>query len=343
MLGFIELSLDLTNVLSPPVLFFFLGMAACLSKSDLDIPQPIPKALSLYLLLAIGFKGGIGLRESGATMEVMLTLGAAVAMSAITPFFCFFVLNRWMERANAAAISATYGSISAVTFLAASTYLTSIGGSYGGHMVAAMALMESPAIIAGVLLARLGAEESNNSTETSSPYKRKGIKWGALFHDSFLNGSVFLLTGSLIIGFFAPEESKASMLPFTKEIFYGLLCFFLLDMGLVAARRLSDLIPLGVKPIAFGLVFPLVNGSLAIGIAWALGFSPGNAFLFIVLCASASYIAVPAAMRLAVPEANPSLYVPMALAITFPFNLIIGLPIYAAMVEAVIGPFTTAG
>ncbi len=330
-------SLILANVLTPPILFFFIGLTAVLVKSDLEIPQPIPKLFSLYLLLSIGFKGGHELHESGLTTEVAGALIAAVAMAAIVPVYSFFILRLKLDIYNAAAIAATYGSISAVTFVTAGSFLNRIGVEYGGHMVAALALMESPAIIIGLLLVRVFASRSTGSSADSvaesASNEKESFPWGEVLRESFLNGSVYLLIGSLLVGLITSKEGWDKVEPFTGDMFYGVLTFFLLDMGLVAARRLQDLRKGGSFLIGFSILMPVFNAVIGIGIAALLHMTPGNALLFAVLCASASYIAVPAAMRMTVPEANPSLYISMALALTFPFNIIIGIPIYYQLIQ----------
>lgn len=307
-----------SNILSPPVLFFFLGMLAVFLKSDLEIPQPLPKLFSLYLLLAIGFKGGNELAKSGVSQEVVLTLLAAIMMACIVPIYTFFILKIKLDLYNAAAIAATYGSISAVTFITAGSFLSELGIDFSGYMVAALALMESPAIIVGLLLVKLFAIDKQDGD----------FSWSEVLREAFLNSSVFLLVGSLIIGALSGEKGWKVEEPFTQEIFYGVLTFFLLDMGLVAAARIKDLGKTGPFLISFSILTPIVNAALGILVAKLIGMPQGNALLFSVLCASASYIAVPAAMRLTLPEANPSLYVTAALAVTFPFNIIVGIPLY---------------
>ena len=318
-----DFNLVIGNFLNPPILFFFLGLAAVFVKSDLEIPAPIPKILSLYLLFAIGFKGGVGLAASGLQTQIVVVLVAATAMASIVPLYAFFILRRKLPVADSAAIAATYGSISAVTFITAAAFLEKIGVAYGGYMVAAMALMESPAIIVAVLLYRLHSVERDGAE----------FSWRELWRDAFFNGSVFLIMGSLVIGALSGEAGAKTLKPFTNDIFAGVLCFFLLDMGIVAARRLGDLKRAGAFLTAFAIFLPLANAALAIPLAYVLGLSHGDAFMFTILCASASYIAVPAAMRLSIPEANPSLFVPMSLAITFPFNIIAGMPIYLAIIN----------
>jgi uncharacterized protein len=322
-------SLILSNILNPPVLFFFLGMLAVFCQSDLEIPAPLPKLFSLYLLVAIGFKGGHELYESGINSSIAMTLGAAIFMASIVPIYSFYILRLRLDVYNAAAIAATYGSISAVTFITASSLLDKLNIAYGGHMVAALALMESPAIIVGLILVRLTlAKTADPDTETTS--------WGEVLREAFLNGSVFLLIGSLIIGCVTAEDGWAKVHLFVeKDLFYGALMFFLMDMGLVAARRIKDLRNTGGFLIGFSMVMPVANALIAILIAKAIGMNQGDSLLFAVLCASASYIAVPAAMRMTVPEANPSLYVSMALALTFPFNIIVGIPIYLQAIKLI--------
>lgn len=320
-----DFNLLIGNFLNPPILFFFLGLLAVLVKSDLEIPAPIPKILSLYLLFAIGFKGGAGLAAGGFDRQIVVVLAAAIVTASLVPLYAFFVLRRRLPVADAAAIAATYGSVSAVTFITAAAFLEKLGVAYGGYMVAAMALMESPAIVVGVLLYRLRGAAAGARGETFS--------WRELWREAFFNGSVFLIMGSLLIGALSGEAGAKTLKPFTVDIFAGVLCFFLLDMGIVAARRLNDLRRAGVFLTAFAVILPLVNASAVIPLAYALGLSPGDAFMFTILSSSASYIAVPAAMRLSIPEANPSLYVPMALAITFPFNIVAGMPLYLAAIN----------
>jgi uncharacterized protein len=354
-------SIILSNILNPPVLFFFLGMVAIFVQSDLEIPNPLPKLFSLYLLVAIGFKGGHELSESGLSTPIVITLLAAVLMASIVPVYSFFILRIKLDDYNAAAIAATYGSISAVTFITASSLLDKLQISYGGHMVAALALMESPAIVVGLILVRtfgkktpsvsvryiapviqsnqlqavaVSVDLSGNQTLSEDLVESEKTSWGEVLHEAFLNGSVLLLIGSVIIGAVTGESGWHKVHLFIeKDIFYGILMFFLLDMGLVAARRIQDLRQTGMFLIGFAVLMPIANALIGILLAKVIGMGEGNALLFSVLCASASYIAVPAAMRMTVPEANPSLYVSMALAITFPFNIIVGIPIYLQVIK----------
>jgi uncharacterized protein len=316
------------NLLSPPILFFLLGLIATLVRSDLEIPPSISKALSLFLLFAIGYKGGLELAHSGLSGDVITTLLAAMAAAIVVPLWTFFALRARLGVANAAAVAATYGSISAVTFITATSFLTQQNIAYSGHLIAAMALMESPAIVIGVLLARRYAAPTSGST---------GIQWNHLGRDAFLNGSVFLLLGSMLIGYVCGPERGATIKPFITTLFPGMLTLFLLDMGMVAARRIGELKVAGFSTIAFALIAPLINAALGLALSTWLGLSHGDALLLVVLCASASYIAVPAALRIALPEANPSIYVTLSLAVTFPFNILVGIPLYHFAISALLG------
>ncbi len=315
----------LSNLLNPAVLFFFLGMLAVFARSDLEIPQSISKLMSLYLLLAIGFKGGVELSHSGFSMDIVITLLAAIIMASVIPVYCFFLVRKMVSVHDAAAIAATYGSISAVTFITAVAFLDTLGIESSGYLVAAMALMESPAIIIGLVLYRLYYQD----TDTSD------FSWKKVGQEACFNGSVFLIVGSLVIGLLTTDAHAQSLNMFTNDLFKGVLALFLLDMGLIAGKRLGALRQAGMKLVAFSVMVPMLNALLGIGVATMLDLSLGDALLFTVLCASASYIAVPAAMRLSIPQANASLYVTMSLAVTFPFNIIIGLPLYLAVLKGV--------
>lgn len=319
-------SLVLQNLLSPPVLFFGLGLLSVLLRSDLEIPAPLPKLFSLYLLLAIGLKGGIELQHSGLDRLVLLTIGAALTMAVLVPITSFLLLRTRFDTYNAAALAAAYGSISAVTFITAETFLGSLAIPFDGFMVAALALMESPAIIIGLLLVRLTAPRAEGP----------GLQWGSLLHEAFLNSSVLVLVGSLVIGVLSAAYSPAGitkMEPFTEQLFYGALSFFLLDMGIVAGQRLRELQATGAFLIGFALLSPPLHAIVGLGVSLLLHLPQGDALLFMVLCASASYIAVPAAMRMTVPQANPSLYITASLGLTFPFNIVVGIPLYMAAVQ----------
>ncbi len=327
-----ELNLLLQNIFAPTVLFFFIGVIAVLCKSDLEIPAPLPKLFSLYLLLAIGFKGGIGIQKSGIfNDQVLLTLSAAVLMSLLIPLLGFVVLRLKFNVFNSAAIAAAYGSISAVTFISAESFLTSQSISSDGFMIGALALMESPAILVGLLLVKYAGPKDR-------PDSRK-LHLRSILHESFLNGSVFLLLASLIIGFLTALSNPLAiekMKPFTHSLFYGVECFFLLDMGMVAAQRLPSLKKTGSFLISFAILMPIFNALIGVLVARSLALDPGNALLFVVLCASASYLAVPAAMRMTVPEARSSYYISTTLGITFPFNIVLGIPIYMSLVNKII-------
>ena len=327
-----ELNLLLQNIFAPTVLFFFIGVIAVLCKSDLEIPAPLPKLFSLYLLLAIGFKGGIGIQKSGIfNDQVLLTLGTAVLMSLLIPLLGFVVLRLKFNVFNSAAIAAAYGSISAVTFISAESFLTSQSISSDGFMIGALALMESPAILVGLLLVKYAGPKDR-------PDSRK-LYLRSILHESFLNGSVFLLLASLIIGFLTALSNPLAiekMKPFTHSLFYGVECFFLLDMGMVAAQRLPSLKKAGSFLISFAILMPIFNALIGVLVARSLALDPGNALLFVVLCASASYLAVPAAMRMTVPEARSSYYISTTLGLTFPFNIVLGIPIYMSLVNKII-------
>lgn len=320
----------LDSLLNPPLLFFFLGLFAVLVRSELEVPQSIAKFLSLYLLMSIGIQGGHELFCNPINGDVYTALVLCGFMSIFVPLYSFFLWRIRLDSANAAALSATYGSISAITFITAVSYLDRLGISFGGHMIASMALMESPAIVIGVFLYRFF---QNKSEGNRSSLSSRSSMWKNLLHDAFLNGSVLLMLGSFCIGMVLSFERYDSVSPFTKGIFPGMLMFFLLDMGLIAGKRLGDLKKVGFFLIAFGLLITLINASIAIALAYCFGLSMGNAMLFTVLCASASYLAVPAAMRIAIPAANPSVYVSVSLAVTFPFNLLIGIPLYLSCIQ----------
>ena len=327
-----ETNLLLQNIFAPTVLFFFIGVIAVLCKSDLEIPAPLPKLFSLYLLLAIGFKGGIGIQESGVLNDqVLMTLSSAVFMSLIIPLLGFAVLRFKFNVFNSAAIAAAYGSISAVTFISAESFLAIQNIKYDGFMIGALALMESPAILVGLLLVKFAGPKDR-------PGSRK-LHIGSILHESFLNGSVYLLLGSLIIGFLTSLTSPSAiekMEPFTHSLFYGVECFFLLDMGMVAAQRIPSLKKAGSYLIGFAILMPIFNALIGVFVARSLDLNSGNALLFVVLCASASYLAVPAAMRMTVPEARSSYYILTTLGLTFPFNIVFGIPLYMSLVNKVI-------
>jgi hypothetical protein len=313
---------SLEYLLQPAILFFLLGVLAVIVKSDLEIPDSVLKILSLYLLFALGFKGGTELQKTEWTWAVATPLIAAVAASFVIPLIVYPLIRRKFAVVDAAAVAATYGSVSAVTFMTAASYLETRGTPFGGYMVAALALMESPAILVGLILARRAQGGAS------------GLSWGSVIHECLANKSVLVLLGSLLIGFVTPASGAKSLQPFVSGMFPGVLCFFLLDLGIVAARRIADLRAGGVFAVAFALAFPVVVGGSSLLLAKAMNMSVGDAVLFAILCGSGSYIAVPAAFRAALPEANPSIYVALALGVTFPFNLFAGIPLAYAVTEA---------
>ena len=319
----------LHTLLSPVVLFFVLGFGAGLARSSLAIPEAVAKGLSLYLMLAIGFKGGMEMAHAGLDPTLIETVFAALAAGFGLPVIAFALLRRFtrLDPVDAASVAAHYGSISVVTFVAATDHVERLGQTYDGYIVAVVALMETPAIVAGLLLA--------NRTPRG---ERGGATWDReLLREVFLNGSVVLLLGSVGIGAIVGEPGYESVEAFLDAPFKGVLCLFLLDMGVTAARRLREAKALDARLAAFGVVMPLIGGSVGLGLAALVGLGVGSATLFIVLCASASYIAVPAAMRVALPRANPAYSLGLSLGITFPFNLAVGIPLYSWAAEAALG------
>lgn len=329
-----DFGIFLSNLTNPPLLFFGLGILAALVKSDLELPAPTVKFLSLYLLFAIGFKGGHELRLSPFSTEVWVTMAAGVLVSTLIPFYAFFILKSRFGASNAGAIAAAYGSVSAVTFVSAAAFLEAQGMHYGGHMVAVMALMEAPAIIVGVTLIKIFDPESKQPKHAAEKPSPAGSSHGILsvIRHSFTNGSVLMVVGSLIIGLISDTKQAEGIKPFTADIFKGFLALFLLEMGMVTAKRIESLKALSRSSLTFAIAFaalaPLTHGTLAALASHTFISEPGDRLLFAVLAASASYIAVPAAMKMAVPKADPGLFLPMALAITFPVNLTLGIPIY---------------
>jgi hypothetical protein len=310
-------NLVVENLTNPALLFFVLGILAVYLKSDLEIPPNSSKFISLYLLFAIGFKGGQELSQESFTAEIGYSMLFGILVSLAIPLYTFFILKRKLNVFDAGSIAATYGSVSAVTFVTAASYLESQQLSLHGHMVAIMALMESPAIIVGLLLISIF-----NKSETEQIKKRTAIK------HSFTNGSVLLILGSLTIGYLADAKQAEGIRPFTNDLFKGFLAIFLLDMGITSGKKLKDFFSLGWFPILFAILIPLLNGCIVAILSSHVTQDIANRFMFAILAASASYIAVPAAMKLSVPQSNPGLFLPMALAITFPINITIGMPIY---------------
>lgn len=319
------------NLLDPAILFFIFGVLAGTIKSNLEIPPAISRFLSLYLLMALGLKGGFALSDSGFNAEVGLSLAAAIVLAIIVPLMGFWLLKRFISGFDAAAIAATYGSVSAVTFVTAVQFLDNHEIAYGGHMAAAMALMESPAIILAVVFANMLRKKQlleNNQNGTSTKPNQSDFSIKKVLHESFTDGAQLLLLGAMVIGLITGDAGKSAMQPFSVDLFKGMLSFFLLDMGLMAARNLDSIKKQPKVLIAYAIVGPMVHASLALALAGLLQLSSGNGALLMVLAASASYIAVPAVLRYAVPEANPSLYFGLSLGLTFPLNLIFGIPVY---------------
>jgi hypothetical protein len=325
-----DLHLFVDNLSNPALLFFFLGVIAVQLKSDLQIPKNSAKFISLYLLLSIGFKGGQELSHTPFDSQILWALAAGLFLAAVVPLYTFYILKQKLSIENAGAIAASYGSVSAVTFVTTIAFLEMKGIPFGGHMVAVMALMEAPSIIIGMLLIMLHSKKAGES---------KKLDVRNLLGHALTNGSVVLILGSLIIGFIANEAQAEGIKPFTTDIFKGFLAVFLLDMGIVSGSKLGSLISKGWFTILFAIIIPIINGVI---VAFASTFfleGTGNQLLLSILAASASYIAVPAAMKLAVPKANPGLYIPMALAITFPFNITLGTPLYLYVINLSSGVF----
>ncbi|MCU0444595.1 MAG: sodium-dependent bicarbonate transport family permease [Microscillaceae bacterium] len=312
-----NLDLLIANVTNPAFLFFILGIVAVKLKSDLEIPPSSSKFISLYLLFSIGFKGGQELTHSTFSLEILWTIFFGIAIAFVVPIYTFFILKRRLSVENSGAIAAAYGSVSAVTFVSAVSFLEMQKIDFGGHMVAVMALMESPAIIVGVVLIRLfGSKEATSG------------KLRHIVAHSFTNGSVLLILGSLVIGILSNAQQAEGIKPFTTDIYKGFLAIFLLDMGIISGRKLDDFFKIGWFTALFAVFIPLLNGCTVALLSGMVASEIGNRFLLAVLAASASYIAVPAALKIAVPKANPGIFIPMTLAITFPFNITFGLPIY---------------
>ncbi|WP_149243077.1 sodium-dependent bicarbonate transport family permease [Dyadobacter sp. 32] len=314
-------NLLIENLTNPALLFFVLGVLAVYLKSDLEIPPNSSKFISLYLLFAIGFKGGQELSHEPFTSEIGWSMLFGVFISLVIPIYTFFILKRKLNVNDAGAIAAAYGSVSAVTFVTAVSYLESQQLSLHGHMVAIMALMESPAIIIGLILISIFNKDKSNKIQKRSVMKH-----------SFTNGSVLLILGSLIIGYVANAKQAEGIKPFTNDLFKGFLAIFLLDMGISSGKKLKAFFSFGWFPIIFSIVIPIFNGCVIAMMSSIVTPDITNRFMFAILGASASYIAVPAAMKISVPQANPGLFLPMALAVTFPVNITIGMPAYFLIV-----------
>jgi hypothetical protein len=318
-----DFNLLLENLTNPALLFFVLGIIAVYLKSDLKIPDNSSKFISLYLLFAIGFKGGQELSHETFTSEIGWSMLFGIGISLLIPLYTFFILKRKLNVFDAGAIAAAYGSVSAVTFVTAVSYLESQQLILHGYMVAIMALMESPAIIIGLVLISIYNKEEITTK----------IKLPSVIKHSLTNGSVLLILGSLIIGFIANAKQAEGIKPFTNDLFKGFLAIFLLDMGITSGRKLKAFFSFGLFPFLFAVIIPLVNGCVFAFLSSFVTTDIANRFIFAVLAASASYIAVPAAMKITVPKSNPGLYLPMALAVTFPINITLGMPLYFLVVQ----------
>jgi uncharacterized protein len=322
------LAIASANLLSPMILCFALGLFAALARSELSVPEAAAKALSIYLLFAIGFKGGVAVADHGIDATLLAALAGGVVLSFGIPFVAFALLRvmTGMSRLDAAAVAAHYGSISIVTFVTGTSVLNGQAIASEGYMVAVAAAMEAPAIISALWLVTRGGGSGANRMDAE------------LWREILLNGSIVLLVGSFVIGLITGADGMARIESFIVSPFQGVLCLFLLDMGLVAGRGLRQSRgALGIGAVAFGMLMPVVGATLGLGMGLLLGLSAGGVALFMVLAASASYIAVPAAMRVALPEANPSIYLTLSLGVTFPFNLTIGIPAYVAVASALTG------
>ncbi|MFZ4811963.1 MAG: sodium-dependent bicarbonate transport family permease [Ilumatobacteraceae bacterium] len=359
------------NLTDPAILFFFLGVFIGLIRSNLQIPDQIAKFLSLYLLMALGFKGGQALGDAGLGGDGAKVIGAALLLAVLTPLLGFVVLRNRVNPFDAAAIAATYGSVSAVTFATASNFLAGQGEAAGGYLTVALVVMESPAIVMAVLLATWVRTKQHAVPESESPVSSVGAAITArdvrsivpeadhaagqlpadegghhgkeplsvkeVLREAFTDGAHLLLIGSMVIGLISGADGGKVMKPFVGDLFKGLLAFFLLEMGLLVARQLREVRDVGPFLAAFGLVIPFVNAGIAMLLGAALGLSVGDLTLLAVLAASGSYIVVPAVVRYAIPEARPSRYFTLALGITFPLNVTIGIPIYYAVAKAIAG------
>lgn len=314
------------NLLSPAVLFFVLGVIAALIRSDVKFPEPLYVGMTIYLLVAIGFKGGVAISDAGIA-KVWLPALAAIALGALIPLWTYPVLRFGgkLPGVDAAAIAAHYGSVSAVTFIAATNYLKAIDVSFESYATAFLAVMESPAILIGVVLGKLAMK---NTGQPSGASLRTAV------HEALFGRSIFLLVGALIVGALCGDAGMKKVEPFFVTPFQGVLALFLLEMGVVAGRRVGDLRKVGLFLLGFGVLVPLVNGALGVLLGKWSGLELGGATLLGVLSSSASYIAAPAAIRISLPEANPTLYLTASLAITFPFNITLGIPIYLEMARA---------
>jgi len=327
----------LNNLLDPAILFFVFGMTAGLLRSNLEIPPQIARFLSLYLLMSVGLKGGFSLAHAGFGPQVMASLAAAMALSVLVPALGYVLLRRLLSRFDAAAVAATYGSVSATTFIAATQYLQLNHIDFGGHMAVALVIMESPAILMAMALASWARRQQAQPAPSTGHAVSAAPTVGHVVREAFTDGANLLLLGSLVIGYLTGDHGKAMMEPFSSALFKGMLALFLLDLGLLVARQLPALRSVHPALLLYGVCGPLAHGLIALGLAAALGLGAGDATLLVVLAASSSYIVVPAVLRHAIPEANPGLYLGLSLAVTFVFNILVGIPLYTEVVQRVWG------
>lgn len=319
------------NFLDPAILFFAFGVLAGALKSNLEIPRPIAKFLSLYLLMALGLKGGFALAKSGLTLDIVLVLAVAVSMAFIVPALSYMFLKSRIAKFDAAAVAASYGSVSAVTFVTAVQYLEQAGLGPSSYMAIALVIMESPAIIMAVLLANTLRRETGQTTG--------GLSLKKILHESFTDGAHLLLLGAMAIGYLSGDAGKAVMQPFSGDLFKGMLAFFLLDMGLIVAKNFKEARSNSAILMGYATIAPVLHAAMALMFCWALGISLADTVVLMVLSASASYIVVPAVLRYAIPEANPSIYFGLSIGVTFPLNILVGIPFYTFLAQKVlIGP-----
>lgn len=339
----------LKNLTDPAILFFAVGVLVGSIRSNLEIPASVTKFLSLYLLMAIGFKGGQALSQTGLSGDGLKVVGVSLLLAVAMPAILFPILKRKVNNFDAAAIAATYGSVSAVTFVTASQFLVGQGDAAGGYLTVSLVVMESPAIVMAVLLAawarnQVPAESGKasksytpgTSGDIDDPKPVKALSIKSVLHEAFTDGAHLLLIGSVIVGAISGPVGAEAMAPFVVDLFKGVLAFFLLDMGLLVARQLRQVRDVGPFLIAFGIAAPLIGATLALSLSVLFDFNVGDATLLAVLAASGSYIVVPAVLRYAIPEARPSRYFTMSLAITFPFNIIVGIPLYYAIAQTIL-------
>lgn len=326
----------MSNLIDPAILFFVLGVLAGLAKSNLEIPRPISRFLSLYLLMALGLRGGFELAHSGITLTVAGGLACAFGLAIAAPTIGYFLLRKVVGGFDAAAIAATYGSVSAVTFITATRYLDDHGIAFGGHMAAAMAFMESPAIVMAILFVNALRKQGRSAGRAVAPNDSGGASTLHILKESLTDGAQFLLIGSVLVGLVSGDAGKAAMQPFAGDLFRGLLAFFLLDMGLLTVRNFPPLRSVSPWLLAYAVLGPVAHAAMALIAGRLAGLPAGDAGLLMVLAASASYIAVPAVLRFAVPEANASLYFGLSLGVTFPINILVGIPIYIGVAQRVL-------